>query len=422
MRRDALERFVTDLGTLYRARRLYPVGNGQVTRAAGRAIDSLRQWGSPVRISALGDEVVVEDRSFALKGSPLEPFARDLMGAGFDNVHLRPDLSVEDLTAWIEALLAGRPAQDLPGITAGVLQFPRGGPADRASGRYVASYLELLPAVEEAFADVAKEKRQGLTRAREIVAAIAGSLAVGEELLRPVRHLKGHDEYTFTHGLNVCVLATVLARSLAAPEDLVDQIALAGLCHDVGKQVIPIEVLNRPGVLSPEERRVMDGHPAHGARLLLTADAGIHPLLPVVAYQHHMGADGSGYPRVPSFRAPHPASLVIAVADVFDAMRTVRPYRGARSAGEACTALVVDAAKGRLNRRHVSTFLCAFRVLRPERRVALSDGRCAQVLTEGHKDALAPTVEAEDGEILDLSSPVAPSIVQVFDFSCGAPS
>lgn len=419
MTRDDLDRFVIHLGALYRARRLYPTGNEQLVRAAARTVEALRRWGRPVRITGLGHEAVVEDRPLALGGSPLETLLNDLARVGRDNVCLQPDLGAQDLMAWMEALLAGR-VEDGPGVVTGALRFQRGVPAAVELSGPTAQYVDMLPSVQEALSDLARERKEGLSRAREIVAAIAGHLAVGEELIRPVRELKGHDDYTFTHAMNVCVLSTVLARSLGAPPELVDQISLAGLCHDVGKQKVPVEVLNRPGALSPEERQIMDGHPAHGARLLLAAEGGVHPLLPVVAYQHHMGGDRSGYPRLPWGGAPHPASLVVAVADVFDAMRTVRPYRGARSSGEASSALVADAASGRLHRRHVSAFFGAFRILSEGRPVGLSDGRRAEVLSHGAADPLEPTVETEDGQILDLCVFGAPRIARVFDFP-GAP-
>jgi len=97
----------------------------------------------------------------------------------------------------------------------------------------------------------------------------------------------------------------------------------------------------------------MEAHPSHGARLLLEIPGvqSENPLLPVVAYQHHMGADQAGYPRLPASLKPHrihSVSLLIAVTDVFDALRTVRPYRPALSIAKATTILLKDAMAGKL--------------------------------------------------------------------------
>ena len=123
----------------------------------------------------------------------------------------------------------------------------------------------------------------------------------------------------------------------------------------------------------------MEKHPCFGAQLLLDIPGveSTNPLLPVVAYQHHMGIDQSGYPRVQG-RFPqytlHFASSLIAVADVYDALRTVRPYRPAMTVAKASTILIRDAVSGKLHKEYVSSFLLLLNVLAAGRRVVLSDG------------------------------------------------
>ena len=190
--------------------------------------------------------------------------------------------------------------------------------------------------------------------------AIVARLAIGRELFEPIRELKNFDDYTFTHALNVCVLSSALARALRVSEEMVNAIAMAALCHDLGKKEVPKEILNYKGPLEPNERLLMEKHPSFGARLLLDIPGveSTNPLLPVVAYQHHMGADQSGYPKIQG-RLPqytlHFASLLVAVADVYDALRTVRPYRPALTVAKACN----DSNQGRLVRK-TSQGVCFF--------------------------------------------------------------
>ena len=103
---------------------------------------------------------------------------------------------------------------------------------------------------------------------------------------------------------------------------------VAGLLHDLGKVRVPIDILNKPGKLTDEEREVMQRHPADGARIILTSDRELD-LAATVAYEHHIMIDGGGYPRCHFHRACHAASLLVHVCDVYDALRTHRPYRGA---------------------------------------------------------------------------------------------
>jgi putative two-component system response regulator len=103
---------------------------------------------------------------------------------------------------------------------------------------------------------------------------------------------------------------------------------VAGLLHDLGKTKIPLEILTKPGKLTPDERQIMNAHPEEGARIILSAEEHLD-LAAVVAYEHHIMLNGGGYPRMHFGRTCHRASNLVHVCDVYDALRTKRPYRDA---------------------------------------------------------------------------------------------
>jgi HD-GYP domain-containing protein (c-di-GMP phosphodiesterase class II) len=109
-------------------------------------------------------------------------------------------------------------------------------------------------------------------------------------------------------------------------------------------------------------------------------------------------------------KTPHPAALLVSVADTYDALRTSRSYQDPRTTPEALSILIREANAGRVHKLFVSVFARMLEVVTPGRVVKLSDGRSAQVLSEGEYDALTPLVETEEMEILDLSMPDAPEL------------
>jgi len=138
--------------------------------------------------------------------------------------------------------------------------------------------------------------------------------------------------------------------------------------------------------------------------------------VPIIAFQHHMRPNGGGYPNLPVQTVPHPASLLVSVADTFDALRTVRPYQTVpRSQAQSLTILIGLADSGVHHRLFISVLARIVGVIAPGRKLILTDGRPATVLSEGEFDALTPLVETADMEIMDLSMPGVPQIREVLD-------
>jgi putative nucleotidyltransferase with HDIG domain len=148
------------------------------------------------------------------------------------------------------------------------------------------------------------------------------------QIVIPLLQLREFDEYTTTHSLNVSVLAMGLAEFLGSPGREVRAMGVAGLLHDLGKVRIPKDILIKPGKLSDEERAVMQRHPVDGARIILESEQKLD-LAAAVAYEHHIMIDGGGYPRMHFRRDCHHGSKLVHVCDVYDALRTRRPYRDA---------------------------------------------------------------------------------------------
>jgi putative nucleotidyltransferase with HDIG domain len=180
-------------------------------------------------------------------------------------------------------------------------------------------------------------------RLGDLVESIRLAVSVGADVCNQLAEVKSHDEYTFVHTVNVAILSAALAEAVGMSQNQVFELILAALLHDVGKQRTPLEILNKPGILDAIERKRMEQHTVDGAAILLSR-RGVPDVAPIVAYEHHANVDGTGYPgRIPG--GPHLASQIVHVADVFDALRTNRPYRAALEESKVRNILMEGAGK-----------------------------------------------------------------------------
>lgn len=138
--------------------------------------------------------------------------------------------------------------------------------------------------------------------------------------------LRGFDEYTYTHSINVSLLAVLLGKHLGLDKPVLLRLGLAGMYHDVGKARIPEAILNKPGKLSETEFNVMKSHPLEGYKLLAGKQDLDPEILRAVA-EHHERHDGSGYPRALRGEAIGRFSRIISIVDVYDALTSRRVYK-----------------------------------------------------------------------------------------------
>lgn len=169
-----------------------------------------------------------------------------------------------------------------------------------------------------------------------VVDDVSGAIEKNRQAFLKVLRLKSKDEYTYLHSVAVCALMVALSRQLGLDEATTAEMGTGGLLHDIGKMAVPLDVLNKPAALTPEEFALMQTHPEKGFRLLeLTPE--LAPVALDICRHHHEKVDGTGYPHRLKGDEISLAARMGAICDVYDALTSNRAYKAAWSPAESIT-------------------------------------------------------------------------------------
>lgn len=191
---------------------------------------------------------------------------------------------------------------------------------------YTPSIENAVKHVYTTFEEVRQTKKLNMNELRQQVIPLLHEVAGTDQLLGLFAALQARDDYTFRHNVAVGAIVHMLGEWIGIPQKELMQLTTAALLHDVGKMLIPKEILNKPERLTDEEFVWMKNHTVHGYELLKET-VGINHRQALVALQHHERMDGSGYPFGLMRDQIDLFSRIVAVADVFHAMTSKRVYR-----------------------------------------------------------------------------------------------
>lgn len=335
-RQEDLIGVVSDLALAIHAVGVYPESHQRVQELLSRLHQRTRAEAeklSTLHIGFVGDHVVVDDFPFLGLSPNLHKLIRRMQEKGIEKVSFREGITFGELKRFIYFVGAGREdAADqrwecisygrIQGI-AEAEQLPVG-LVQVARSHVLRGAADVLKELLASLAGQGKERK--ISEGRDIVAAVMRGLRQEGMLIDRLMRLQSHDDYTVTHSLNVCVIVVAQAVHLGFPEPQVQEIGLAALLHDVGKETIPMEILQKPGRLDAREFERVAEHPVAGAKILRKIDCG-SDLPMIVSFEHHVKFDRSGYPAIRFGGTVQPASYMTQIADVYDALRTYRPYR-----------------------------------------------------------------------------------------------
>ncbi|OYW38502.1 MAG: phosphodiesterase [Hydrogenophilales bacterium 12-61-10] len=246
----------------------------------------------------------------------------------------------------------------------------------------------------------------------ELVEEISSSVMRNPGALVSLARIKTADDYTYMHSVAVCALMVSLGRQLGLDEASVREAGMAGLLHDLGKSVMPMAVLNKPGKLTDSEFDIIRQHPVEGHRLLVES-ASASAIVLDVCLHHHEKVDGSGYPHQLAGDAISLFAKMGAVCDVYDAITSNRLYKAGWDPAESIRKMT-EWSKGHYDERVFQAFIKSIGIYPNGSLVKLASGRLGVVIEQSEKSLLAPRVKAFFStksqtcivpEMLDLSHP-----------------
>ena len=342
---------IISLYAALRAIRLYPLENAAVQNAVEDLADvagTLIEHENELEIRVTGEFVFINAVRLRLDLDNYASFSQLLSlfrSSGIGSLHLQARPQVKDWQRFLALVLVQ--SQDPPatrfhqltgrleqqGLTIFQLGEPREQPDDdeRARSKELAkkTYSQSVAVTKELMSSVRMGRSPNIKKVKRVVQGIVDQLLNEETSLIGLTTIRDYDEYTFTHSVNVCIFSVALGKRLGFNKLQLYDLGMAALFHDIGKSRVPSEVINKAEQLTDDEWRMIAAHPWMGALALfqLRGQQELPYRAMVVAHEHHMKIDMTGYPRPIRPRTMSMFSKIVAVADGFDAATSRRSYQ-----------------------------------------------------------------------------------------------
>lgn len=237
-----------------------------------------------------------------------------------------------------------------------------------------------------------------------LLKAVKSLITPGQTIIQyfdMLHNLRSSDDSVYSHSLNVAMISRILGKWLKWTSSDLDSLVIAGLLHDIGKIMIPPEILNKEGKLTDEEFEQIRWHPRAGYELI--KDLKIDSRIKKAALQHHERCDGSGYPMKATEIMLDDFAMVVAIADVYDAMTAARKYRAPLCPFQVIREFEHDGYH-KYKTEFLLTFLRHIATTYQNNRVILSDGRAAKIILLNRNALSEPLVQLNDGSCIDLAT------------------
>jgi putative nucleotidyltransferase with HDIG domain len=374
---------------------------------------TLHQQQPSITVGIVGSDLVVADTPMHKVSATMTELIKKFKDNKVERIAFERGVTQEELTTLLQNLSRlgsrrGDAEKDLstPHIRVGRLKSEDTKKQDGIGSDIAAirqMYAGAVQTAELAWDSAESEGIPDTPAALQTVDGLADAVTQNRTALMALTAMRNYDNYTFTHMVNVSILAMAQARALGIDGKLLREFGMSALMHDIGKVRTPKEILNKPGKLTDPEFEIMRRHVVDGAEILRrTPEMPI--LAPIVAFEHHLRLDNSGYPRTAKRDSMNLGSMLCAISDVYDAMRSQRAYQAAHPT-DRIVAVLKRNEGSQLDPHLVRRFVQILGIYPPGNLVKLSTGEVAVVIHVHAPDPHRPRVRvlfAANGGRLDL--------------------
>ncbi len=374
-------------------------------------LKSLHTLSASVAIGIVGTQLVVADTPMPKASQGMAELIKRLKDHEIERIAFDRGITADETARFMHAVAALGKADTSDG--AWVFPHIRVGRitaedrrSDGISGDMAAIrklYSNAVSVAEIAWQSAETEGEPDLPAALQAVEGLADAVTQNRNALVALTAMRNYDNYTFTHMVNVSILTMGQASALGIEGRLLREFGLSALMHDIGKVRTPKEILNKPDKLTDAEFVIMRRHTVDGAELLRrTPEMPI--MAPVVAFEHHLRIDGSGYPFGAKRDGLNIGTMLCGIADVYDAMRSQRAYQQAHPTDRILAVLQRNDGT-QFDQNLVRRFVQLLGIYPPGTLVRLTSGEIAVVTQPHAPDPYRPRVRiliAKDGTRLDL--------------------
>ncbi len=349
--------FISHIMTIMSNISLYSKEHASTTELSAKALSVLDNLfvDDALSITLLGRSLMYNETPVIEKGLHIENFKKRLRINGIEKIIIKRGVGTEELQTFVSKMAL---KSETPGssdhILVGTIQV-----------RFKSAESEVLDLIDKnismikgIYQEIPRFKKLDMFSLEEVVMGFISALKSESNVLRIVSPVKSYSEYTYVHAANVSTLTLFQAEFLGLKGESLYDAGIAGLLHDVGKLFISKDILEKTTSLDESEWNEMKRHPIRGALYLSTLDD-VPKLAVIVAFEHHMKFNGTGYPETKRRgKRQHMVSQLVAISDFFDAIRTERPYRKALEAN-AIIGLMKETAGQDFNPMLVDNFIKA---------------------------------------------------------------